>query len=153
MRSKKPTPPDSDGGSAFRIALALREINALVASRVAAELEPTGLTMPQITALMLIAHAGSPTMSELCAGMNASPSTVAGIVDRLEAAGIVARNRDEADRRSVRVSIAPAGSRQAALARGAVPATDLARIEDGLAAALAALRLAPTESRVDHGAR
>lgn len=77
--------------------------------------------MPQITAIRLIAHAsahgGPPTMSQICGEMNASPSTVAGIIDRLEAAGIVERVRSAEDRRVIHVHLAAQGSDKAAFAR------------------------------------
>ncbi|HUX37198.1 MAG TPA: MarR family transcriptional regulator [Rectinemataceae bacterium] len=101
----------------FRIALRIREINSLANARIAEALESSGLTMPQITAIRLVAHAGSLTMSQICAEMNASPSTVAGIIDRLEAAGIVERRRSEEDRRVIFVHLAEKGSEKALFAR------------------------------------
>lgn len=101
----------------FRIALRVREINSLANARIADALASSGLTMPQITAIRLVAHAGSLTMSQICAEMNASPSTVAGIIDRLEAAGIVERVRSEEDRRVIHVHLAEKGSEKAAFAR------------------------------------
>jgi DNA-binding MarR family transcriptional regulator len=101
----------------FRIALRVREINSLANARIAEALASSGLTMPQITAIRLVAHAGSLTMSQICAEMNASPSTVAGIIDRLEAAGIVERVRSEEDRRVIYVHLAAKGSDKALFAR------------------------------------
>jgi MarR family transcriptional regulator, organic hydroperoxide resistance regulator len=157
MRTKKTS---AEGGgpapslrdlSSFRIALLLREINAYVNAKVAGELEASGLTMPQITAIRLIAHAGEPTMSELGAGMNASPSTVAGIVDRLAAAGIVERRRNASDRRIVRVAISPGGGARANRARlametcfskafAALGDAELSGVERGLDAILSSFR-------------
>ena len=56
-------------------------------------------------------------MSQICAEMNASPSTVAGIIDRLEAGGIVERRRSEEDRRVIFVHLAAQGSEKAMFAR------------------------------------
>lgn len=101
----------------FRIALRIREINSLANAKIAEALASSGLTMPQITAIRLVAHAGKLTMSQICQEMNASPSTVAGIIDRLEAAGIVERQRSEDDRRVIFVHLAAQGSEKAMFAR------------------------------------
>ena len=114
-------PPDANlsprDRQSFRIALRVREINSLANARIAEALSSSGLTMPQITAIRLVAHAGSLTMSQICAEMNASPSTVAGIIDRLEAAGIVERVRSEEDRRVIFVHLAAKGSEKALFAK------------------------------------
>ena len=114
-------PPDANlsprDRQSFRIALRVREINSLANARIAEALSSSGLTMPQITAIRLVAHAGSLTMSQICAEMNASPSTVAGIIDRLEAAGIVERVRSEEDRRVIYVHLAAKGSEKALFAK------------------------------------
>ncbi|MFZ4615474.1 MAG: MarR family winged helix-turn-helix transcriptional regulator [Rectinemataceae bacterium] len=135
----------------FRIALRIREINALANARIAEALASSGLTMPQITAIRLVAHAGSRTMSQICVEMNASPSTVAGIIDRLEAAGILERKRSEVDRRVINVHLAAAGSEKALFARQAmdtcfskafeaIAEAELADIERGLDIVLNAFR-------------
>jgi DNA-binding MarR family transcriptional regulator len=107
--------------------------------------------MPQITAIRLVAHAGSLTMSQICSEMNASPSTVAGIIDRLEAAGILERKRSEVDRRVINVRLAAAGSEKEVFARQAmdtcfskafeaIAEAELADIERGLDIVLNAFR-------------
>ena len=137
--------------SGFRIALLVREINALVNSTITEELASSGFTLPQITAIRILSHQGELTMSELGHEMNASPSTVAGIVDRLEASGTVRRRRDGEDRRIVRVAFTEEGSAQALAARSAIDLCfaraftaigdeALSRIESGLDAIAAALR-------------
>ena len=120
-------------------------------SLIAEALSTTGLTMPQITAIRLVAHAGTLTMTQICNEMNASPSTVAGIVDRLEAAGIVERKRSEEDRRVIFVSISSKGSDKAELARTTINTCfskafeslaeeELAAIEHGLDTVLTAFK-------------
>ncbi|MEI6389117.1 MAG: MarR family transcriptional regulator [Spirochaetota bacterium] len=135
----------------FRIALRIREISALANARITEALASSGLTMPQITAIRLVAHSGSLTMSQICAEMNASPSTVAGIIDRLEAAGILERERSLEDRRVINVHLAAAGSEKAQFARQAmdtcfskafesIAEAELADIERGLDIVLNAFR-------------
>ncbi|MBP7096561.1 MAG: MarR family transcriptional regulator [Spirochaetia bacterium] len=98
------------GESAFRVALLLRELESRVHSRVAASLEATGLTLPQIMAVKAVAHAGPLTVSALARSISATKSTVVGIVDRLEAQGLLERRRSAEDRREVLVAFAPAAA-------------------------------------------
>lgn len=137
--------------SGFKIALLVREINALVNGTITEELASSGFTLPQITAIRILSHRGELTMSELGREMNASPSTVAGIIDRLEATGTVGRRRDEDDKRVVRVAFTEKGSARAMAARSAIDLcfarafadigdAELARIEGGLEAIARAFR-------------
>jgi len=89
------------------------------------------LTAPQLVCLLTVAEGGDTTASRLSARMHVSPSTVVGILDRLEARGLVARERDLTDRRVVQVSITSKGRR---LARGAP-----SPLQDNLARALSQL--------------
>lgn len=70
-----------------------------------------GVTGPQLWALRAIQASDSLTMSELAERMYLHASTVSGIVDRLEAGGLVRRRRSPADRRSVRLEITSRGRR------------------------------------------
>jgi DNA-binding MarR family transcriptional regulator len=58
---------------------------------------------------MAIAASGPVTTSELARGVYLSPSTIVGIVDRLEREGFVARERGKLDRRVVSLSITEQG--------------------------------------------
>jgi DNA-binding MarR family transcriptional regulator len=70
----------------------------------------TDLTMPQWKVLMAL-HAGdSRTVGELAQTLGVRLPTVSGIVDRLEAQGLVGRQSDERDRRVVRIRLTEAGS-------------------------------------------
>jgi DNA-binding MarR family transcriptional regulator len=74
------------------------------------EVEAThGLTGPQLWALWALAKGGPMALKDLAKAMHLDPSTVVGVVDRLEAKGLVARARDEEDRRRVRLSLTPKG--------------------------------------------
>ncbi len=75
-----------------------------------------GITGPQLWALKIVSqHAGLP-LGDLSRKMYLHPSTVTGVVDRLEDKGYVARDRDSVDRRVVRVKLTPAGQDLAAKA-------------------------------------
>jgi MarR family transcriptional regulator, organic hydroperoxide resistance regulator len=72
-----------------------------------------GITGPQLWALKTISQSGSMSLGELSKRMYINPSTITGVVDRLEKKGYVLRNRGEKDRRVVKVQLTPKGSRLA----------------------------------------
>jgi DNA-binding MarR family transcriptional regulator len=120
-RTDSPAPaPGPRAEAGYRAALLIREIHGRLTARVEAELAGTGLTLPQITLIKAVAHAGEPTVTELARAMGAAKSTVTGIVDRLEAAGLLERRRSAEDRREVRVAFAPGGASRLRRIRGAV---------------------------------
>jgi MarR family transcriptional regulator, organic hydroperoxide resistance regulator len=68
-----------------------------------------GITGPQLWALKTIHQMGSLAVGELSEGMYLHPSTVSGVVARLEKKGYVIRDRTEKDRRVVKVRLTPKG--------------------------------------------
>ena len=70
-----------------------------------------GLSPAQASALGTVKRLGSPTLGELAATEQVQPPTMTRIVASLTEAGMVTRVTDDADRRSARVSITPAGRR------------------------------------------
>jgi len=68
-----------------------------------------GITGPQLWALKTICQRGNLSLGELSRGMYLHPSTVSGVVDRLEKKGFVLRDRTEKDRRVVKVCLTPKG--------------------------------------------
>jgi MarR family transcriptional regulator, organic hydroperoxide resistance regulator len=69
-----------------------------------------GVTGPQLWALKTISENGSLSLGELSKKMYLHPSTVSGVIDRLEANGYVQRDRDKGDRRVVNVELTPEGA-------------------------------------------
>jgi DNA-binding MarR family transcriptional regulator len=69
----------------------------------------TGLTGPQVWAIKVIASHGTLRVSELAGKMYLHPTTVVGILDRLEKRGLVTRTRSLEDRRVVDVSLTGEG--------------------------------------------
>jgi DNA-binding MarR family transcriptional regulator len=67
------------------------------------------ITAPQLVALNAIVSSGPLYTSELAQRIHLSPSTVVGIVDRLEAKDLIRRQRSTADRRRVHVESTAAG--------------------------------------------
>ena len=96
-----------------------------------------GLTYPQYL-VMVVLWREEATLRGLAARLRLSPSAVVPLVDRLEAAGLVARTPDPADRRRIRIAATPAGC---ALEGSAVEVQAQVGCRVGLEdAALAALR-------------
>ena len=91
------------------------------------------LTAPQLVCLGTIVEHGPLTVTGIAQRVYLSPSTVVGILDRLEARGLVARRRDTNDRRVVNTLATPAGKEITARAPSA--------LQDGLHEALKDLPL------------
>ena len=70
-----------------------------------------GITGPQLWALKIISADGRLSLGELTQKIYLHPSTVSGIVDRLEKKGYVSRDRGREDRRVVTVHLTPEGKK------------------------------------------
>ena len=77
-----------------------------------------GITGPQLWAIKTIAQEGSLPLGELSRRMYLHPSTICGVIDRLEDKGYVARLRDidTGDRRVIKVELTLKGKRLASKA-------------------------------------
>jgi DNA-binding MarR family transcriptional regulator len=69
------------------------------------DLARSGLTGPQVSVMAHLVMNGPATVTELGREMGTGHSTVSGIVDRLQARGLVKRVRDSTDRRYTRVCV------------------------------------------------
>jgi DNA-binding MarR family transcriptional regulator len=85
--------------------------NLLSHKRLEADLEKQGLTPPQFYVLATIGYAGGLPFGEIGAKMMVTVSNLTGIVDRLEEKNLVTRERDERDRRVVRVVLTDRGAK------------------------------------------
>lgn len=103
---------------------ALRAAAAHVELTVARALEPFGITAAQFELLQLIAQNDAAACSELGRQMAAPGPDITRMVDRLDAAGLVARSRDEKDRRVVHVVMTPRGAELLAQVRPVVCAAE-----------------------------
>ncbi len=97
----------------FEIALIIKDINSKINQRITDELKATGLTVPQITAIKLIAHNKKMMVSQLSEEMSLTNATVSGILDRLEKLNIIERVRSDKDKRVVYVRFSKEGSKTA----------------------------------------
>lgn len=68
-----------------------------------------GITATQLNVLKLLEGIGDLSLSELSRRMAAKNSTVTGIIDRMVAAGLVAREQSTEDRRVWKIRMTPAG--------------------------------------------
>ncbi len=62
-----------------------------------------GITVPQLLCLNHVVHSGGVSIKALAAEIYLSPSTIVGIIDRLETRGLVERHRSKPDKRLVKV--------------------------------------------------
>ncbi|MGH7142759.1 MAG: MarR family transcriptional regulator [Planctomycetota bacterium] len=67
------------------------------------------ITTPQLVCLLTIKEHEPIVQRDLAAQVHLSPSTMVGILDRLEDRGLVRRRRDARDRRLMYISLTPAG--------------------------------------------
>jgi DNA-binding MarR family transcriptional regulator len=69
------------------------------------------LSVQQLRALMVVAAAEGASVNELADALGVGPTTITGIVDRLERRGLAARRSDSADRRVRRIELTDEGRR------------------------------------------
>lgn len=67
------------------------------------------ITSPQLVTLLTIADHAPVTIAELATEIHLSPSTLVGVIDRLEDKGLVERHRDTLDRRRVFIQVTEQG--------------------------------------------
>lgn len=84
-----------------------------------AELADLGLSSAEINALACFGDFTGRTVGELVAATAQRPSTLTGILDRLEARELVERTQNPADRRSILVRLTPTGRAHARRIAGA----------------------------------
>lgn len=68
-----------------------------------------GLTIPQLIVLQAIRSLGEVTTQAVSKDASMSPATVAAVIDKLEAKGLVERYRSSTDRRVVHTRLTPGG--------------------------------------------
>ncbi|MDQ8755734.1 MarR family transcriptional regulator [Sphingosinicella sp. LHD-64] len=69
----------------------------------------SGLSAPRLSALSVVVFAGPLSLGDLAAAEQVRPPTMSRIVDALVGKGLVSRETDPANRRSVRISATGAG--------------------------------------------
>ena len=72
-------------------------------------MKESGLTAPQLLVMQAIEKEGNPSTSTLARHIAVSQATMTRIVDRLERAGLVRRQKSSTDRRVINVGLTDAG--------------------------------------------
>ena len=94
---------------AERILEALRRISRATALHNKKLVARFDLTLPQAVSLRRLFTGGPMTAGELARQVSLSQATMTGVVDRLEARGLVQRDRNDWDRRRVQISLTAQG--------------------------------------------
>jgi MarR family transcriptional regulator, organic hydroperoxide resistance regulator len=90
----------------FALAVAARNVIGLYRP----VLEPMGLTHPQYLVMLALWEHAPLTQKEIGALLSLEPATVSPLVKRLEAAGLVVRERHPHDERALQVTLTPRGA-------------------------------------------
>jgi DNA-binding MarR family transcriptional regulator len=85
----------------------LRDIRAIMRRPLDAEYASGNLTGPQTSVMKAIFESQGLSLKELCRQVGLAHSTVSGIVDRLQARGMLERKPSDEDRRFTIIAIAP----------------------------------------------
>lgn len=123
----------SDGaGTTTDLTFSLLGAAHAVEARIDNALSPLGLSLAKLNVLGVLVSSGSPlTLGDLAERLACVRSNITQLVDRLEADGLVKRESDPADRRSIRAVITDAGKE-----RQHAGSIALARVQDEISALL-----------------
>ncbi len=99
---------------------ALQQATHATLNALAARLESLGLTASEQNVLAAFADGQAHSVGELAASTGTKPSTLTSVLDRLEHRGHAERDVDYSDRRSVIISLTPAGQQAADAVRSAM---------------------------------
>lgn len=98
------------GGSGADLTLSLLGAAQAVEARIEASLSPLDLSLAKLNVLGILVGSSTPlTLGELAQQLACVRSNVTQLVDRLESDGLVRREPDPADRRSIRAVITDSG--------------------------------------------
>jgi DNA-binding MarR family transcriptional regulator len=106
-------PPVPKGSFDLRILQSLRRIIRAIEINSYKLVHRYNITGPQLSCLFAIQESGPLTATILARQVYLSPSTVVGILDRLEEKELICRNRDQKDRRLVHVTATEKGRKLA----------------------------------------
>jgi DNA-binding MarR family transcriptional regulator len=105
-----------------------------VLDHLAAELADLGLRQAEVNVLAQLVPGAPRPVGELVAATGQRPSTLTGVLDRLEGKGLVRRQVNPADRRSFTIGLTAPGEAAAARVRDAFDALD-ARVRGAVTSA------------------
>ncbi len=99
----------SDSDTYRDVLIALHQIVKATSARSKRIARETGLSTPQLLALQIVDTAQTLTAGELARELNLTQATVTALVTRLEDKQLLARRKDDSDRRRVNISVTAAG--------------------------------------------
>ncbi|PLX86711.1 MAG: MarR family transcriptional regulator [Desulfuromonas sp.] len=105
------TPQVPKGSYELRVLQSLRRIIRAVEIHSKKLAQNHKITGPQLGCLSAVHDSGPLTTTKLAQAVYLSPSTIVGIIDRLEEKGLVIRQRDSKDRRQVQICLTENGER------------------------------------------
>lgn len=91
------------------LVVALQRATHAAGVKLEALLADTGVSQGEAHVLALLADGGEHAVGELQRGLAHRPSTLSGLLDRLEGRGLIRRALNEADRRSFLISLTRSG--------------------------------------------
>jgi MarR family transcriptional regulator, organic hydroperoxide resistance regulator len=106
-RSKRSPEPDSEGMG--QVIIELQRATHAAGVRLEELLSDIGLSQGEAHVVALLADGTAHTVGELQRDLGHRPSTLSGILDRLEARGLIRRALNDADRRSFLISLTRSG--------------------------------------------
>ncbi|WP_036438473.1 MarR family winged helix-turn-helix transcriptional regulator [Mycobacterium sp. URHB0044] len=109
MNPQKTGPAGQDRARSATISLRISAVARLHRQHAGALLHGLGLSAGQELLLMLLWDKEPRTQAELTREMSIEAPTTSKMISRLERAGVIVRNRSEADRRTVLVTLTDAG--------------------------------------------
>lgn len=104
----------------YRISMLIRQVDLKINQHINNEVKKIGFTVPQVALIKVLSRNEKMKLGDLSEEMNLANSTISGIVDRLEANGMVERIRCSEDKRVVYVALSKKGKAFAAQFRGII---------------------------------
>ena len=139
----QPDPLALDRQVCFALAAASRSVIALYRP----VLQPLGLTHPQYLVMLALWERSPRTVTDIGSALLLEPATLSPLLKRLEAAGLITRQRSTTDERALSVQLTPDGAalRTRAekvpgqiVAQLGMPVSQLEEVRDSLTALIAA---------------
>lgn len=101
---------NSETGKPPRLVFLILEAERRLARWISRRGRERGISAPAAGVLFHVAADPGSTTSEVAAAIHSSPAATSGLLARMESAGLIVRRADPADRRTIRVGLAPAGA-------------------------------------------
>ncbi|NJQ01710.1 MarR family winged helix-turn-helix transcriptional regulator [Streptomyces zingiberis] len=103
------TDPDPEAGPTPLLLYAVKQVELAVRARLDEVLRPAGITVPQYTALSVLARRDGLTNAELARSSFVTPQATGDLVTALERRGLVARRADPAHGRRLLIRLTERG--------------------------------------------